>query len=107
MFALVQVVRHIAPAGSAVAVAGVHGSVYRAGMARRPRKHKAAWDAGSVRNLRAHLELTQQQLAEELGVRQQTVSEWETGVYRPRGASERVLTFVAERAGFEYGAEEP
>ena len=48
--------------------------------------------------------LTQERLAEELGVRQQTVSEWETGVYRPRGASERLLTIVAERAGFEYDA---
>jgi DNA-binding transcriptional regulator YiaG len=48
--------------------------------------------------------LTQDELADELGVRQQTVSEWETGVYRPRGASERLLTIVAERAGFEYDA---
>jgi DNA-binding transcriptional regulator YiaG len=48
--------------------------------------------------------LTQDQLAAELGVRQQTVSEWETGAYRPRGASERLLTIVAERAGYDYGA---
>jgi DNA-binding transcriptional regulator YiaG len=48
--------------------------------------------------------LTQEELAAELGVRQQTVSEWETGAYRPRGASERLLTIVAERAGFTYGA---
>jgi DNA-binding transcriptional regulator YiaG len=47
--------------------------------------------------------LTQGQLAEELGVRQQTVSEWETGAYEPRGASERLLSIVAERAGFTYG----
>ncbi len=43
-------------------------------------------------------------MADELGVRQQTVSEWETGAYQPRGASERLLTIVAERAGFEYDA---
>ncbi len=47
--------------------------------------------------------LTQDRLAEELGVRQQTVSEWETGVYRPRGASERLLTIIAERAGYNWG----
>ena len=60
-----------------------------------------------MRGLRRHLALTQEQLAEELGVRQQTVSEWETGAYRPRGASGRLLTIVAERAGFDYEAQPP
>ena len=68
------------------------------------KRRRAAWDADAVRGLRRHLALTQEQLAEELGVRQQTVSEWETGVYRPRGASDRLLTLVAERAGFVYGS---
>jgi DNA-binding transcriptional regulator YiaG len=43
-------------------------------------------------------------MADELGTRQQTISEWETGQYRPRGASARLLSLVAERAGFEYEA---
>jgi len=47
--------------------------------------------------------MTQEALAQELGVRQQTVSEWETGQYVPRGASARLLSMVAERAGFRYG----
>lgn len=55
------------------------------------------WDSEGVRGLRTRLGLTQQQLADELGVRQQTVSEWETGLYRPRGASVRMLRHVAER----------
>lgn len=59
------------------------------------------WDAERVRRLRARLGLTQRELAEELGVRQQTVSEWETGAYRPRGASARLLWIVAERAGLD------
>ena len=67
----------------------------------KPRK-KATWDAGSVRALREHLGLTQDALAEELGTRQQTISEWERGLYQPRGASVRVLTLVAEQAGFPY-----
>jgi len=67
------------------------------------KRRRASWDADGVRGLRRHLALTQGQLADELGVRQQTVSEWETGAYRPRGASERLLTLVAERAGFAYG----
>ena len=66
------------------------------------KRQRASWDAVSVRGLRRHMALTQEQLADELGVRQQTVSEWETGVYCPRGASERLLTLVAERAGFVY-----
>jgi transcriptional regulator with XRE-family HTH domain len=57
-----------------------------------------------VRALRRHLGLSQDALADELGTRQQTVSEWETGRYRPRGASARLLTIVAERAGFRYEA---
>ncbi len=63
-----------------------------------------AWGATSVRALRRYLGLSQRQMATELGTRQQTVSEWETGLYRPRGASARLLTIIAERAGFEYGA---
>jgi DNA-binding transcriptional regulator YiaG len=43
-------------------------------------------------------------MARELGTRQQTISEWETGMYEPRGLSERLLSLVAERAGFEYDA---
>jgi len=65
------------------------------------------WDADAVRGLRRHLELTQEQLAELLGVRQQTVSEWETGAYRPRGASSTLLSMVADRAGFAWEAGEP
>jgi transcriptional regulator with XRE-family HTH domain len=53
----------------------------------------------------ADLALTQAELAEEMGVRQQTISEWETGAYAPRGASERLLTIIADRAGFAWGFE--
>ena len=78
----------------------------RAAPAVRPAPKRAryeAWDAQRVRALRRHMGFTQQQLSDELGTRQQTVSEWETGVYQPRGASARLLTLVAERAGFRYG----
>lgn len=62
------------------------------------------WNAKTVRALRRSLRLSQQQFAGEIGVRQQTVSEWETGRYAPRGASDRLLTLVAEEAGFTYDA---
>jgi len=51
------------------------------------------------------MNLTQVKLAEELGTRQQTISEWEKGMYRPRGASATLLSIVAERSGFTYKAE--
>lgn len=63
-----------------------------------------SWEAGDVRALRRRLGLSQQEMARELGMRQQTVSEWETGQYRPRGASARLLSIIAEGAGFEYEA---
>jgi DNA-binding transcriptional regulator YiaG len=69
-------------------------------------KRKPSWDAGKVRALRHHLAMTQDEMAQELGTRQQTISEWETGMYQPRGLSERLLGIVAERAGFEYQAGE-
>jgi DNA-binding transcriptional regulator YiaG len=67
-------------------------------------KRKAVWQAERVKALRRHLAMTQEALARELGTRQQTISEWETGLYQPRGLSERLLSLVAERAGFEYDA---
>ena len=72
-------------------------------MPERSPKYGASWDAERVRALRQHLGLSQDGLADELGTRQQTVSEWETGRYQPRGASARLLSMVAERAGFAYG----
>ena len=73
------------------------------GRGREPRRGNGpGWEAASIRALRRHLRLSQTGMAAELGSRQQTVSEWETGLYRPRGASVRLLTIIAERAGFEY-----
>ncbi len=57
-----------------------------------------------MRALRLHLGVTQQRLAQELGTRQQTISEWETGLYQPRGLSQRLLSIIAEQADFRYEA---
>jgi DNA-binding transcriptional regulator YiaG len=62
------------------------------------------WDAERIKALRDHLGMTQQQLAEELGVRQQTISEWEVGVYAPRRSTSKYLSLIAEREGFAYKA---
>ena len=66
------------------------------------KSQRIKWDGQGVRALRRHMRLTQAKLAEELGTRQQTISEWETGMYQPRGTSATLLTLVAERSGFKY-----
>ncbi len=62
------------------------------------------WDSQGIRTLRRHLGLTQRELSNQLGTRQQTISEWEKGMYQPRGASSTLLSIVAERANFKYEA---
>ena len=64
--------------------------------------NRRQWDSQHIRTLRRHLGLTQRALADRLGTRQQTISEWEKGMYQPRGASATLLSIVAERAKFEY-----
>ena len=66
---------------------------------------KSVWDRQRIRALRNHLKLTQAAMANKLGTRQQTVSEWELGMYRPRGTSVTLLNIVAERAHFKYKAD--
>ncbi len=72
----------------------------RASTATRPQ-----WDAAKVKALRTFMGMTQQAFAAKLGVRQQTVSEWELGLYRPRGATVTLLNIIAEQAGFKYTGE--
>ncbi len=69
---------------------------------RQPGHPRQRWDADSIRELRLFLDVSQSVFANYLGVRQQTVSEWETGVYRPRGASGTLLSLIAEQANFRY-----
>jgi len=60
------------------------------------------WNSDLIRALRNHMGLTQTELARELGVRQQTVSEWEKGIYTPTRATSKHLTLVAEKNAFRY-----
>ena len=69
-------------------------------------KPKIEWNANTIKALRRHMGLTQTEMSKELGTRQQTISEWETGMYKPRGATRTLLNIVAERAGFVYHIEE-
>ncbi len=71
-------------------------------MSQQRKVSRAQWDSEYIQALRYHLGLTQRELADKLGTRQQTISEWETGMYKPRGASATLLSIIAERAKFEY-----
>lgn len=60
------------------------------------------WNGELVKGLRRHLGFSQGDLAKELGVRQQTISEWERGEYEPSRVTSKYLSLVAERTGFTY-----
>jgi len=76
-------------------------------MSKRSEANRRQWDSQRIQALRRHLGLTQSELSDRLGTRQQTISEWETGMYRPRGASAKLLSIVAEQARFKYEAGPP
>ncbi|MFA7250396.1 MAG: helix-turn-helix transcriptional regulator [Dehalococcoidia bacterium] len=63
------------------------------------RRAEGDWPPEAVRRLRASLGLSQADLADRVGTRQQTISEWETGARNPRRMSRRLLRLVAEESG--------
>jgi putative transcriptional regulator len=69
---------------------------------RKRRQAKFAWQPETIRALREYMGLTQREMADELEVRQQTISEWETGLHTPHRSTQKTLSMVAERAGFHY-----
>ena len=59
-----------------------------------------AWNPEDVRRLRLHCGMTQQQLADELAIRQATISEWECAKKRPQRTNRHALMLLAQRAAF-------
>lgn len=60
------------------------------------------WNGDLIKALRFHMGVSQNKLAQEMGVRPQTISEWETGRYAPGRAMSKYLSRVAKRAQFKY-----
>lgn len=72
-------------------------------------KKEQKWTAESIRGLRIKYRLTQKEMSAVLGTRQQTISEWELGVYEPKNAYAKVLDLVAaelQRIFRDYSKEE-
>lgn len=56
------------------------------------------WTGETIKEARKLIGLTQAELAAQLGCRQQTISEWEVGMYAPKNAYQKLLsqTFTAK-----------
>jgi type I restriction enzyme M protein len=60
--------------------------------------------AATLRAIRAHLDLTQEQLAERLGVSFATVNRWEGGATLPQKAARATIAALAKEAGVDQDA---
>ena len=54
--------------------------------------NQGTWNAATIRQSRKSRGLTQAELASSLGCRQQTISEWELGMYEPKNAYQKLLS---------------
>ena len=70
--------------------------------ARRRRPVQYNWSPPAIRALREYMNLTQREMADELEVRQQTISEWETDAHKPHRSMQKTLSMIAERVEFKY-----
>ncbi|HNP87433.1 MAG: helix-turn-helix transcriptional regulator [Chloroflexi bacterium SZAS-1] len=68
----------------------------------RSRRASYVWNGEAIRALREHMNLTQREMADELEVRQQTISEWETNLHTPHRSTQKALNMIAERVEFKY-----
>jgi DNA-binding transcriptional regulator YiaG len=65
------------------------------------RKHgEIDWNGEAIKALRAYKGLNQEQFANELGVRRETVSEWENSKYEPDRSKRKLLNLIAKQAHF-------
>jgi DNA-binding transcriptional regulator YiaG len=58
------------------------------------------WQGHAIKALRLYKGLNQAQFADELGVRRETVSEWENSKYEPDRSKRKLLNLIAKQAHF-------
>lgn len=71
-----------------------------------PIRRRPSWSSEHIKDLRKHAGWTQQDLADHMGVRQQTISEWETGLHTPRYSTSKHLNLIAKEVRFPYQVED-
>lgn len=67
-----------------------------------PVRKSVGWTGDQIKALRDHAGWSQQELADRLAVRQQTVSDWEIGHHAARRSMSKLLQIIAEEVGFPY-----
>lgn len=67
-----------------------------------PIRKSRGWSAEEIKALREFADWSQQELANRLGVRQQTVSDWELGIHTSRRSMGKLLQMVAESIDYPY-----
>jgi len=67
-----------------------------------PIRKSAGWTGEQVKALRDFAGWSQQELADRLAVRQQTISDWEVGNHAARRSTSKMLQMIAEEIGFPY-----
>jgi DNA-binding XRE family transcriptional regulator len=69
-----------------------------------PIRKSQSWTGEQIKALREFAGMSQQELANRLAVRQQTVSDWEVGNHTARRSMGKLLEMIAEEVGFPYDA---
>jgi DNA-binding XRE family transcriptional regulator len=67
-----------------------------------PVRKSAGWTGEQVKALRDYAGWTQQELADRMAVRQQTISDWEVGHHVARRSMSKLLQMIAEEVGYPY-----
>src|SRR5262245_11979771 len=70
-----------------------------------PVRKSVGWGGNQIKALREYAGWSQQELADRLAVRQQTVSDWEIGNHAARRSMSKLLQMIAEEVGFPYRTE--
>lgn len=63
-----------------------------------PAESPSEWTPGRIQKLRHGLEMSQEAFAKRMGVRQATISDWETGKQEPSPMARRLLDRIASTA---------
>ena len=67
-----------------------------------PIRKSTGWSGDQIKALREHAGWSQQEMADKLAVRQQTISDWEVGNHAARRSMSKLLQMVAEEVGYAY-----